>query len=168
MQSKQKANSIITHTLDGNIITFNVVGAGSFVVDMAKLSEANRMRAAVHGVIQRVSDGGAISRDQATGRAATPEEKYQRMAAIGMHLESGADEWSMRREGGGNEGSLLFRALRLAYPNKPADVLKTFLGGKTTTQKNALIASDTLKPFVDKLRSEAGAGLNGEEILKGL
>ena len=98
MQTKAKSNSIITHELsDAGVLTFNVKGAGSFTFDPALASAACRARAAIHGFIQRISDGGALGRDTTTGRPASPEDKLARMERIAQHYASGSVEWAIAR-----------------------------------------------------------------------
>lgn len=166
MQTKPKANSVITHEVSGDVITFHVKQAGDVVLDMSRVSEACRERAAIHGFIQRISDGAAMSRNPETGQPATPEEKMARMAALAEHYMSGTSDWSMRREGGiGAEGGLLFRALSKLYPNKTAEELKAFLEGVSTKERAALMVSPKVKPIVDELRSAAVGNIDAEDIL---
>ena len=96
MQTKPKSNSIITHLIrDDGIIVFRIIGAGEIEFDPDKMSEAMGSRAALHGVIQRVSDGGAMSRNPENGKPATPQEKLARMQAIADHMMSGTDDWRL-------------------------------------------------------------------------
>ena len=62
MQTKAKANSTITHSMQDGKIEFRVLNAGSFSFDPDKVSAENRARAMIHGFVQRISDGGALSR----------------------------------------------------------------------------------------------------------
>lgn len=97
MVTKPKSNSVITHAVntDGTL-TFIVKDAGSFVFDPTKASVECTSRATIHGWIQRISDGGALSRDPTTGASATPEMKLARMRAIADHYQSGATEWALK------------------------------------------------------------------------
>lgn len=165
MQTKMKSNSIITHEVAGNVITFHVKQAGDIVFNMDAVSPANRERAAIHGFIQRISDGAAMSRDPETGQPATPADKLARMQAIAEHYQSGSGDWSMRREGNGVEGGLLFRALTRLYPNKSADELRAFIEGVSTKERAALMVSPKVKPIVDEIRSAAVGDINAEDIL---
>ena len=102
-----KTNSTIGSVInDGGSVTFTVVGAGEFTFDPAKASEAVRARATLHGFIQRISDGAAMSRDSTTGLPATPGAKMARMKAIADHYESGTADWALRvaATGGGKKG----------------------------------------------------------------
>ena len=95
MQTKPKANSVITHTIFDRKVKFTVLGAGEFTFDPDKVSAENRSRAMYHGFIQRISDGGALSRNPDTGKPATAADKLARMQRIADHLESGSTEWKL-------------------------------------------------------------------------
>lgn len=111
-QAKRKSNSVVTHeVLESGAIKFDVVGAGSFVFDPAKASESNRIYAARHGWIQRLSDAAAIQRDEETGLPASPQDKLDRMIALRDHYESGADDWRITGTSGGGNRSLTVAAI---------------------------------------------------------
>jgi hypothetical protein len=95
MQTKPKANSVVTHSMQDGKIVFNVLGAGSFTFDLDKASAENRARAMVHGFVQRISDGAARLRDTKTGQSAQPSEKLAMMQRIAEHYMSGAIEWRL-------------------------------------------------------------------------
>lgn len=170
MQTKAKSNSVITHEVVGQLISFNVREAGSITLDLGKVANANRERAEVHGFIQRISDAAAISRDPLTGKPASPTEKLEAMRELVEHYESGSAEWSRRREGGmGATGGLLFRALRAMYDGKRTDEqLREFLDKLSRSEQTALLVSDKVKPFADAIRAEAGKGVDAEALLAGL
>ena len=114
METKKRANSIISTRTDENGIVFSVTGAGELHLPFEDLSEIVRKRAMVHGLIQRISDAAALSRDPDTGKPATPQAKYDEMARLVAHYRTGTVEWGIRREGGGGEtreGGLTIRAL---------------------------------------------------------
>lgn len=98
-----KSNSVITSTIaeDGQSISFVVKGCDPFVLDLGKVSPIVRSRAELHGWVQRISDGAALSRDTADGKPATPEAKRARMLSIAEFYMSGGDEWRMPSGGGG-------------------------------------------------------------------
>lgn len=100
MQSKPKVNSIVTHRLtEGGMLLFTVRDAGSFVFNPFACHADIQHRAAIHGFIQRISDGAAIERGE-NGAAATPNDKRARMERIAEHLASGTTEWNLRAAGG--------------------------------------------------------------------
>lgn len=96
MQTKAKTNSVVTHAVEGRVITFNVKDAGSFTLDLDACSQAVRDRAMLHGMIQRISDRAAISRDSETGRAATPQEKLDAMKGLADFYATGTEDWAQR------------------------------------------------------------------------
>lgn len=101
MNDKRKSNSVVTHSLDGQILNFTVKDAGTFSLDMSRLHADVLARAAVHGLIQRISDRAAIERDTETGLPATPQAKMARMRALADHYMSGSPEWSTRAAASG-------------------------------------------------------------------
>lgn len=135
MQQRKNSNTVVTHIVADNIITF-AVGPQSFVIDAALITfgEANGERQAawtdlhpngragvIHGIVQKVSDRAAIGRDPETGLSATPEEKFDAMKACAERLQNGGP-WNAAPVGGtGNAGGLLYRAMRTLYPGTWAD-----------------------------------------------
>ena len=111
MNTKVKSNSVITHTLAGNVITFSVLGAGSFEVNMATMHADILQRAAVHGMIQRIADKAALGRDPETGKSATPADKFARMKELADHYMSGSAEWSMRGTAGEPNVGVTYEAI---------------------------------------------------------
>ena len=88
--------SIIHHEGDSDgVITFAVLGAGSFKFDPAACNDETERSATIHGYVQKISDKAAIPRDPKTGHSATPREKYERMVALAKHLTNGGG-WTMR------------------------------------------------------------------------
>src|SRR5437899_11211028 len=121
MQSKRKSNSVITHTVhSGGLVDFTVEGAGSFAFDIGKLSSDLMQQAAIHGVVQKISDRAAIGRDPETGASASPEEKFAAMKECADRLMAGGP-WNATPTGGVGTGGLLYRAMRALYPNAWSD-----------------------------------------------
>lgn len=167
MQTKPKSNSVVTHEVMGSVITFHVRDAGSFEIDTANLSPGIMVQAALHGIIQKVSDGAAIGRDPETGKPASPADKQARMQAIANGLEKG--EW--RRKATGERatvGGVLFEALCRAYPKRDRDQLKEWLRGKTKAERAGLENSTALKPYVDAVRAERVGQVDEEKLFEGL
>lgn len=151
MVTKPKSNSVVTHDVGAmdEYVTFTVLGAGKMTLEFAKMSDENQKRAMVHGMIQRISDAAAISRNPDTGKPATAQEKYDRMAQLVAHYESGTSEWSRVGQGGGNKGGYLFRALQILYPNRPIDELKSWMDKKSKSEQAALRASPKVRAIID-------------------
>lgn len=113
MQTKAKANSIVTSSYDEgrNVITFSVLDVGDVELDLNKVHEANMRRAAIHGWNQRIPDAAAIGVTDKDGNVIPKAErnriKYERMNELCAHYESGTEEWNRRASGEGNGGKSL-------------------------------------------------------------
>lgn len=128
MQTKAKANSQVTHRVIGDTsIGFTVLGHDEIVLDMTKLHQANLTRAAVHGLIQRVTDMAAVPVADKDGNI-TPKAdrlrvKYERMARVVSHFVSGAEAWSIREAvRGATDHSLTIRAMMERFSKDAAGV----------------------------------------------
>lgn len=111
METKRKSNSVVTVQQTETGLTFSVIGAGEFVLDMDKLHPDILKRAAFHGMKQRISDAAAMSRNPDNGQPATPADKYAAMRALAEHYMTGTPEWSRRGEGGGGAKSITIEAI---------------------------------------------------------
>src|SRR2546430_17695836 len=98
MQSKRKSNSVMTYEVvrevNGSRVEFGpaisfVVGKEGFNFLMGKLTPELREQAAIHGIIQKISDRAAIGRDPETGASASPEEKFAAMKECADRLMAG-------------------------------------------------------------------------------
>lgn len=101
---KKRANAVVTVGQEGAVLVFKVHGAGETRLDLNALSVAVKDRAMLHGLIQRVSDRAAISRNPENGQAATPQDKLARMQALVDWYNTGTGEWSPTRPAGGSGG----------------------------------------------------------------
>lgn len=174
MQTKPKSNSIMTTVLsqDGNTITFKVAGAGECILDLTKLSEANRIRAIQHGMTQRISDGAALSRNPETGKPATPADKLAAMKVLVDHYNSGTSEWSRARAASGPTytNGLLGECLKRLYPEKSEERIAAYLKGLKPSERTQLLASDKIRPIAEQIRNEAAATIkvDADKLLAGL
>lgn len=158
---KRKSNSVVTHDVSTAglhpVITFNVLGAGTFALDMAKISDTVRDRAAVHGMVQRISDAAALSRTDKEGNiipaAELAQAKYEAMIALRDHYESGTAEWS-RVATAGPKGGYLFEALCRVYGHKlaPSDI-RAWLDGLSDAEQAALRDDDTIAPVIREIKA---------------
>ncbi|MDX2059945.1 MAG: hypothetical protein SFV24_19200 [Gemmatimonadales bacterium] len=147
-------------------------GAGTLSLTLAKCApcivgrpvDGQWPEAVINGMRQRIADAYAISRDPRTGKSATPGEKREAAKALVDHYESGAVEWD-RKGGGGGGDSLLAKVLIRAYPGKDADALRAYAKARSASEREALLASPTLKPHADAIRGEAGRGIDAEALL---
>lgn len=185
MQAKPKSNSVITHTLreDGAIV-FSVRGAGpngqspaELVLDPKALSEKNRERAMIHGLVQKVSDRAALSRNTTNGASATPQEKLAAMKGLVDFLMTGTTEWAPAREGGGRGPTgldpILVAAVAEHTGRTREEVLDLVAKGaekKGVTKAvflGALGGATAIKPIVERMREEQKKGLDvdGDDLL---
>lgn len=166
MNAKRKTNSTITHAVNTAglhpVITFHVLGAGDVVLDMAKLSSPVLQRAALHGIIQRISDAAAKSRTDKDGNiipaTVLATVKRDAMAALVAHYESGSAEWS-RVQSAGPKGGFLFEALCRVYGHKkaPSDI-RVWLDGLSDAEQYALREDDTIAPVIVAIKAERATG----------
>lgn len=108
--------------------------------------------AVLHGLKQKLVDAAAISRNPDTGRSATVDDKVAAVNEIFARLVAG--EWNKRREGGAGTGGMLFRALCIMFPDKPADAVREFLAKKSDAEKAALRRNPKVAAIMDTLRDE--------------
>jgi len=117
MNAKPKSNSIITHTLfkddRGLVLRMNVLGAGYDDLIVDQLHGDIKAHAMVHGLVQRLSDAAALSRNPETGQPATPADKLAAVKARIAHYNSGTDQWAMKRAAGGarDTGGVILQAI---------------------------------------------------------
>lgn len=160
MNTKAKSNSVITHNLGidtdtkQEFIAFDVLGAGQVRLYLDLIHSDNLKHAAIHGMIQRISDAAAISRDPATGLPATAQEKFEAMTRLAEHYNSGNSEWSRRPVAGeGKSGGLLFKALCImSAETKTADEIREWMSAKTKAQLTALRNSPKVAAIIAELR----------------
>lgn len=134
---------------------FTLADGSAMQLEWATVSPDIMLRLAAHGLKQKVADGAAIPRDTETGRSATDSEKIAAMRAIFARLLLG--EWSAVREGGGNIGGLLLRALIELYPTKTREQLVEFLAGKSDKDKAALRANPKVATIIERIKAESAA-----------
>ena len=96
-----KSNAVVQTTLDRitKTITTKVIGAtgDALVLRISDVSSANQELAMYKGFIARIVDMAAIPADKTTGKAATPQQKYDAMVKGVNHLNSGSSEWNLPR-----------------------------------------------------------------------
>lgn len=134
-------------------------------LDMNTLSEAVRDRAAVHGMIQRISDAAAMSKFDKEGVMSTPLDKALRMKKLIEHYESGTEEWSLKTGGGGSQDGLLLQVLTIARPNDERGKLVAFVGKLKPIERTKLLNSDRLRPIADRIRAEMSKGIDADAML---
>lgn len=143
----------------------------AITLQWAMVSEANKERFSRYGRVQRSVDAAALSKDTATGKSRTPQEKFAQLSRVVGHYNTGSEAWSPSREGGGLvlDGLLLqaiaevkgldvegARALVLRQAEKKGMNPREFLALAAT--------GDLVAPVVARMRAER-AGLNADELL---
>jgi hypothetical protein len=132
----------------------------------AELTTELQRIATLHGLKQKLVDAAAISRNPETGRSATVDDKYDAVYAVYQRLISG--QWNEPREGGGNQGGLLFKALCRMYADKTPEQLREWLEKKSDKEKAALRANPKVAAVIAEIQAEAGKDVNTDELLNEL
>ena len=126
--------------------------------------------AMLHGLKQKLVDAAAISRDTATGRAATIATKYEAVREIFDRITGETPSWNKPRAGGaGGAGGLLARAIA-RYKSVPVEAAKAYLDRLTDAQKQALRVDPRIATIINELRAESAkpAGIDTDALLGGL
>ena len=126
--------------------------------------------AMLHGLKQKLVDAAAISRDTATGRAATITTKYEAVREIFDRITGENPSWNKPRAGGaGGQGGLLARAIA-RYKSVPVEAAKAYLDRLTDAQKQALRVDPRIATVINELRAESAkpAGIDTDALLGGL
>ena len=126
--------------------------------------------AMLHGLKQKLVDAAAISRDTATGRAATIATKYDAVREIFDRITGENPSWNKPRAGGaGGQGGLLARAIA-RFKSVPVEAAKAYLDRLTDAQKQALRVDPRIAAIINELRMESAkpAGIDTDALLGGL
>lgn len=143
---------------------------GAIKLDTKRMTDADRDKAFVFGINQKVSNAAAKSRVLKGGVEvnATPDNKRRSMYLVVESLESGRG-WNPGRDPDriGVDESLLSQAMVLAFPGKTAEEIRAKVVGSTAQQRRALTEDARIKPYYDKLVEELTADVDTEELLAG-
>ena len=127
--------------------------------------------AMLHGLKQKLVDAAAISRDTATGRAATIATKFSAVKEIFDRItHATTPSWNKSRAGGGGgQGGLLARAIA-RFKSVPVEAAKAYLDRLTDAQKQALRVDPRIATIINELRAESAkpAGIDADALLDGL
>ena len=129
-----------------------------------------RHMAMIHGLKQKLVDAAAISRDTATGRAATIATKFDAVKEIFDRITGENPSWNKPRAGGaGGQGGLLARAIA-RYKSVTIEQAKAYLDRLTDAQKQALRVDHRIAAVINELRMESAkpAGIDTDALLGGL
>lgn len=121
--------------------------------------------AACHGLSQKIGDATAISRNTETGASASVEDKYAAAREVYERIMSG--RWNAEREGGGNEGGILARAIATVKGVELAKA-KEFVAKLNAEQKKALRANAKVADAIRAIEAERTAGIDSDALLDDL
>lgn len=130
MKENQSVMPIIAD--DFSTVTFRTRGQPDIVLHMDRLHPGILKRAACSGMAQvRIVDAAAIPATDKDGNIIPADErqrmKYERMAALVEHYETGTDQWSRVSEGGGGKSLTVEAIARVkgwTYEQAEAEVEK--------------------------------------------
>lgn len=141
----------INVTIERNLLTIDFEHGKTLEINVHALTQDIINHATMHGLKQKLVDAAALSRNPDTGRSATIDDKYNAVREVYDRLMLG--QWNKVREAGsGTSGGLLYRALCQMYPAKTPEQIKTFLDGKSASEKAALRATAKIAAIIDTLR----------------
>ena len=160
-----KRNAAITATIIGNTLALTFANGETLIMRGDTLNSDVQQYAMMHGLKQKLVDAAAISRNPENGRAATIEDKFAAVKAVYDRLLAG--QWNATREGGGQSGGLLFKALCRMYSTKSPEQIAAFLAGKTDAEKTALRQNPKVASIIEAIRAETGraANIDTDELL---
>lgn len=138
-----KKASTIESTITDLVLVLTFSNGKTIEIDANTLSPDIQKQAMMHGLKQKLADAAAISRNTETGRAASVEDKFAAVEEVANRLKAN-EGWNKVREGGGQSGGLLLRALCELMPRKTREELAEWLAGKTDKERAALRASETI------------------------
>lgn len=184
MQSKVKANSIVTHRLiNDTTIGFTVVGYDEVTLDLTKVAASNRTTAEFHGWGQRIPDVAAVGVTDKDGvvipKSTRTRMKYERIKSIIAHYESGSADWSRKSTGPriiAEDHTLTIAAL-MALHGMTHEAVQEFVIGKAkslnvsrTAVLDSFAAVARVAAKVAELRAErvAAAGIDEDSLFEGL
>lgn len=156
-----RKNAIVSVSLEGSILEFNVEGIGGFEVDTAELNADVARAALIHGIVQKISDAAAL------GKEATPGDKFAAMQAVRDRLCGPDGTWNKRAgEGAGAPVGIIFTAL-LEYTQSRAkkakrdipteQAVREYYDGKTRAEQLAFRKVPEIAAIIERIKSEKGA-----------
>lgn len=155
--SKTIAADINMSNVNNPSITLTFSTGETLVIQASDLTVEIAQHAMMHGLKQKLVDAAAISRNPDTGRSATVADKYNAVLEVYNRVMSG--QWNKGRGDGYSQqvGGLLYRALCILYPAKTPAAIKSFLDGKSNSEKAALRAAPKIAAIIDTLRADSDA-----------
>lgn len=163
-----ESTRVISKEIDETGVTFKVKEQGTLRVSFANLSGAVRDRALAHGIVQRVIDAAALSRDGKSGKSATPQEKFLAMKEIVDHLMSGTENWSLAREQESPYVSLLTQCLVEIYPERTEEQVREWVKKRSAAERKAILGSAKVKVIAERIESEKLKHIDTEGLMEDL
>jgi hypothetical protein len=77
-------------------VMFTFEGLAPVVLDVAKVTDANRNHAMLHGFAARIGDNAAITKGPENGYKVTEAMRREAVLELVNHYESGSLEWNVR------------------------------------------------------------------------
>lgn len=150
-----KVPTIATTINDAGHLVIAFSNGESFNVNPMALHESIITQAILHGLKQKLVDAAAISRNTETGASATVADKIAAVREVYERItDAEAPSWNAVREGGGNSGGLLYRALVKFYEGKrDATEVKTWLDARTDAEKTALRKNPKIAAIIAEIQA---------------
>lgn len=164
METTRKAVVAVKRDADGVAITVNGTSKAPIVLRFAQCSDAVRAEAMGYGMEVRLTRRAALDRNEKTGLAASPLDKYEAIRALAEHYATGTDAWAMAGGGGGGGLSADTRALIDALVRAlglTPDVAEEQVRGMTTAERDALRVDAEIKPHLDAVYAERAKAAGG-------
>lgn len=180
MQSKPKANSVITSRIPDDVqmvevqvripasMIFEVRNADGTIfadhaLDLTKIHADNLGRAVVHGMNQRVPDAAAIGVQDKDGNIIPKAErtriKSEKINEVCVHYESGTAEWSRKGSGSGFGASSVAveafaRAENCTYESAKERIERRAKAAGRTYQKQLQVVREVYPDEVEAIERE--------------
>ena len=170
MTTTEQKKDIEASVTDGGTLILEFRHGERITLRPDDLTPEIQRAAMLHGLKQKLVDAAAISRDTATGRAATIQTKYDAVREIFDRITGENPSWNKPRAGGaGGQGGLLARAIA-RYKNVALEQAKAYLDRLTDAQKQALRVDHRIAAIINELRLETAkpAGIDTDALLSGL
>lgn len=148
------ADKTVSATIAQGVLTI-VCDGKTLTIDPANFSADVRNYAMLHGFKQKIVDAAALSRDEATGRSASPMEKFAAMADVATQLAEG--DWNKRATGDGTAGVGLLVSALMRLTGKDRAEIEPVVEGWTKEQQAAMRASAEVAPIIATIKAERAA-----------
>jgi len=151
----------ISTDIFGSTLTINFSNGEELSIDATKLSKEIKLSAMLHGLKQKLCDGGAIPRNTDTGRSATIDDKYRAILGIYTRLTSADGTWNANREGEQKQAGGVFLRAMMSITGKSHEEMRTSLDAMSKEQLAALKKNPKV---LDKIRELEALALKPEAI----